>query len=291
METETWTVKKLLDWTDARFGETGIARSRYQAEVLLAEALGWKRIELYTRFDAVVDEPERARFRGFVKRRLKREPLQYITGSCGFMNCTLEMREGVFIPRPETEVVVETVLGIVNKEPKKGPVRALDLGTGTGAIAVSVAKEIARATVLATDISREALALAEKNAGANGVSEQVRFLESDLFKTIEAGERFDFVLSNPPYVATGEREALEPEVRDFEPPEALFAGADGLDVLRKVIAEAPPFLAEGGRLVLEIGETQKDDVGRCADECPGLGGIAFVKDYDGKFRVLVAEKR
>lgn len=251
---ESWTPLKLLHWTQSYFGQKGIDAPRLTAELLLAHALGCDRVRLYLDFDKPLGEPELTAFRELVRRRAEREPTAYLLGRRDFYEHTFQVDARVLVPRPETELVVEAALSALASSPEGG--RALDLCTGSGAIAISLALARPGAQVTATDLSEDALAVARENAtrlGAAGVT----FLAGDLYAALAPPSpetRFDVIVSNPPYVPRGELDTLAPEVRR-EPRLALDGGGDGLAISRRIAAEAPAHLRPGGTLVLEMHES------------------------------------
>ncbi len=250
MTAEAWTPLRLLGWTQGFFAQKGVDAPRLTAELLLASALGCDRVRLYLDFDKPMGEPELARYRELVKRRAEGEPTAYLTGAREFWGRRFAVDARVLVPRPETELLVEAALAAL---PEGGA--ALDLGTGSGAIAISLALGKPGARVTAVDLSADALAVARGNAAALGA--EVAFLEGDLFGPLPAGARFDVIASNPPYVPTGELAGLQREVQR-EPRLALDGGPDGLAVLRRVVEAAPRWLAPGGALLLEMHETHVD---------------------------------
>jgi len=278
---ETWTVLRLLEWTAGYFAEQGIDSPRLDAELLLGDALDLNRVGLYLNFDRPLNADELTAYRERVKRRARHEPLAYIRGHCEFWSLDFTVTPAVLIPRPDTEVLVEEALKYL---PDSG--RVLDIGTGSGAIAIALAHEKPKAQVSAIDVSAEALAVAEQNAAANGV--QVAFAAGDLAKF--SGGPYDLVVSNPPYIAESEREALMPEVRDYEPGLALFAGADGLEAYRAIVARAPAQLAAGGWLLFEVGHTQANAV-RELLKAAGFSETFIRDDYAGIPRVVGGCKR
>ncbi len=253
---------ELLNWTADYFRRLGLESPRLNAEVLLGKTLGMERIMLYARFDQQVDEREREEFRALVRRRAAREPLQDLLGAYEFYGRRFELTPAVLIPRQETELVVEKCL---EKAPD-APLWAADVGTGSGAIAVTLAAERPALHVIATDLSAEALAVAARNAAAHGVSDRVLTARGDLTApgarpaAGRTGPGLDLLVSNPPYVPTGRIEGLEPEVRDYEPRRPWTAAPDGLDVLRRLVPAAAELLLPGGWMVLELGEGQADAV-------------------------------
>jgi release factor glutamine methyltransferase len=268
--------------------ERGFAQGRLEAELLLAGVLGVERLQLYLQFDRPVTEAELERYRAFVRRRLKHEPVQYITGEAAFRQLRLRVDRRVLIPRPETEVLVGEVLRWAAGRP--GPLRALDLGTGSGAIALSLAQEGEFSVVVGTDVSPEALAVARANAGAVPSGERMELRPGPLWEPVAPGERFDVVVSNPPYVARSEAAALPPEVSDWEPAGALFGGEDGLDVVRGIVAGAGERLVPGGLLALEIGAGQGPAVMAMIEAGGGAWGAPrIIRDLAGRDRVVLVE--
>lgn len=263
--------------------ERGIENARLEAELLLAHVLGIRRLDLYLQFERPLQEAELERFRAAIRRRLKREPLQYIVGHTQFRSLELKVDRRALIPRPETEVLVGVVLDFVGGT----RARIIDVGTGTGAIALSLAREAPQAVVVATDVSAEALALAAENASACGLS--VEFRRGDLWAGAE--ERFDVAVSNPPYIAESERAGLQPEVRDWEPGGALFAGEDGLDVIRALVASAPARLNAGGLLALEVGSTQAAAVAELMRATSSFEDSRVIRDLSGRERIVTAVRK
>jgi release factor glutamine methyltransferase len=279
-----WTVLELLRWTTGHFAARGIESSRLDAECLLAHALGSDRLRLYLDFDKPVEAEERARFRGLVRRRAEeRVPVAQLTGRREFWSLPLLVTPDVLVPRPETETLVAAALELFPE--RDAELRLLDLGTGSGAIALALASERPKAGILATDLAPEALRLARRNAEALGLAERVAFAEGDLYAAT-GGRRFDGIVSNPPYLAESEATGLAPELR-HEPRAALFAGADGLAALRRIVAGAPAHLVPGGALAVEIAPDQAEAVaGACRDA--GLEAVAVRRDLGGRARVVTA---
>ena len=251
-QTEVWTVGRLLQWTTDYLKSNRSATPRLDAEVLLAEALGCRRIELYTRFDEVPQETPRAAFRELVRRRATGAPVAYLVGRREFYSLSFRVTPEVLIPRPETELLVVTLLDLAKSRSPAGPLTVADVGTGSGIIAVCAAKHLPGSRITAIDISPAALRLARANAADHGVEGQIKFVESDLFAGVEPAQRFDFVVSNPPYVATAELDGLAADVRNFEPHQALVAGPQGTEVIAALIPQAAGRLNPGGHLLMEI---------------------------------------
>jgi release factor glutamine methyltransferase len=288
-DNRSWTTLELLNWTADYFRRLGLENARLNAEVLLGKALGLERIMLYARFDQEVAERQREEFRALVRRRVAREPLQYLVGAWEFYGRRFELTPAVLIPRQETEIVVQKSL---EKAPE-APLWAADIGTGSGAIAVSLAVERPLLHVIATDLSAEALAVAARNAAAHGVSDRVHPAQGELAEPVRAllppdRSGLDLLVSNPPYVPTGQIGGLEPEVRDHEPRQALDGGPDGLAVLRRLVPSAADLLAPGGWMVLELGERQADPVRRMAEQTGAfdVSSIETVTDANGCERVF-----
>jgi release factor glutamine methyltransferase len=285
---QTWTIGRLLDWTAGFLKQKGSESPRLDAEVLLAHALGCRRIDLYTRYEEPAPEDGRQRFRELVRQRIEGCPVAYLVGRKEFFSLEFEVNRDVLIPRPDTECVVVECLRLAKAlaEPK-----VLDIGTGSGAIAVAVARQHKGARVTAVDVSAPALAVAARNAAKHGLAERVRFLEGDLFGPVPAGERFDFILSNPPYIAREDMESLPVGVRHYEPHLALDGGPGGYAVFDRLVAEAPRFLEPGGYLIVEIGSPQegpaRERIGARSDYDLGK----TVRDGSGHPRVLVARHR
>lgn len=282
-----WTVLALLRWTTTYLQEKGIPDARLNAELLLAGALAMKRLDLYLQFDRPLRPDELAGFKARLLRRARREPLQYIAGEAEFRELRLRVDRRVLIPRPETEILVGEVLAWAGRRSAR---RALDVGTGSGAIALSLATEGAFSQVVATDISEAALEVARENLRVAAPGAPVDLRLGDGYGPVH-GERFDVIVSNPPYVAEHEREALEAEVRDWEPETALFSGTDGLDAVRVLLSGAARHLEPGGLLALEIGATQADSVAQLVADLPEFGGARIVKDLAGHDRIVLAELR
>ena len=302
-------------------GKKGIEPPRLQAELLLAHLLKLPRMNLYLNFERALTPAETDALREFVKRRGQREPLQHITGTTSFCGLEIAVNHHALVPRPETELLAELgwnflaerraparldPIGLQQAEPVLGAPSALDFGTGTGCIAIALAAKCPNAKITALDISPEALALAKQNAAANKVAERIEFLQGDGFAALSGAtgrgrpareldvnarasrpRSFDLVISNPPYIPSGEIATLEPEVRNFDPRAALDGGADGLDFYRKLAAEAKPFLKPDGKIMLEFGDGQ---AGAIRNMFEGEKWIveAVKEDYSHRERILIA---
>jgi release factor glutamine methyltransferase len=281
-----WTVLELLRWTTQHFSERGIETPRLDAECLLAFALDCDRLRLYVDYEKPVEETQRARFRELVRERGgDRVPVALLTGRREFWSLPLRVSRDVLVPRPETETLVATALELVPD--RDAEVAVLDVGTGSGAIALAIASERVKARITATDLSAAALAVARENAAALALSDRVRFLEGSLFEPV-AGESFDLVVSNPPYVAERDAAGLPPELR-HEPASALFAGPDGTDVLRAIAARVGEVLAPGGAVLVELDPRQAEAMRAWLREA-GLVAINLHRDVAGRQRVVSARK-
>jgi release factor glutamine methyltransferase len=274
-----WTTLAVLDWTTQRFTEAGIAAARLEAQLLLAHVLGCSRVQLYTGFDKPLGEQELAGYRELIKRRLGGEPVAYLLGEQEFWALPFYVDASVLVPRPDTETVIEVASRL--RDPA-APCRVLDLCTGSGAIAISLAKELVAAHVVATEVSPEAAAVARRNAERNAVADRVEVRVGDLFAPA-AGERFDLIVSNPPYIATAVIATLAAEVRR-EPAIALDGGPDGLAFYDRICAAAPAHLLPGGAIVLEHGFDQADAV-RARLEAAGFARVELTHDLGKNPRV------
>jgi release factor glutamine methyltransferase len=286
-DTRTWTVLELLRWTTEHFRSRGIETARLDAECLLAHALESERLQLYLEFDKPVSADGRARFRELVRRRAdERVPVALLTGRREFWSLPLRVTPDVLVPRPETETLVEVGLRLLPD--RESSARILDLGTGCGAIALALAKERPKAFITATDISERALAVARENAEALGFANRIRFLAGDGFEPVR-GERFDVIVSNPPYLSAGDRQALAPELA-HEPREALFAGGDGTELLRQIACGARDLLEAEGALAVEVTPQQAPEM----TEWLVSAGFAEPEshcDLAGRVRVVSAARR
>jgi release factor glutamine methyltransferase len=311
---ETWTVKDILSWMEGYLAERGDESPRLSAQWLVSDALGMSRIQLYADYARPLTLEERSVLRGYTRRRGAGEPLQYITGTVDFRFITLAVESGVLIPRPETEVLVSEALSEVKARRRAMPpvrsdgteggeaeeadgsapedfLQVLDLCTGTGCIACSIATENPSSQVMATDIDGRAVALAARNASALGVSSRVEVIECDLGEGVPADHMgtFDLVIANPPYIPTSVLGRLDSQVVDFEPSLALDGGDDGLDIFRRILPFAWRALAPHGVLAIELHETCLDEAASLASDA-GFGNVRIARDLADRPRVLVAGK-
>jgi release factor glutamine methyltransferase len=308
---EPWTVGRLLQWTADYLKGHGSASPRLDAEVLLAHVLGRQRIELYTAFDEAPDDAARAAFRELVRRRAEGMPVAYLVGHREFYSLSFHVTPAVLIPRPETELLVVAVLdlakaysplpqageglGVRTEGPAASPVTnqplaIADVGTGSGAIAVALAKHLPAGRVMAIDRSPAALAVAAQNARQHGVAERIEFVESDLFAALPAEQRFDFIVSNPPYVKTSEVEGLAADVRKFEPREAIVAGPRGTEVIERLVPQAAERLRPGGHLLIEIGPAIHEAVHQLLKSDARFQPGPTIKDLARLPRVVQAQR-
>jgi release factor glutamine methyltransferase len=255
---ETWTIQRLLNWIRGHFAEHNVDSPRLSAELLISHVLGVKRIDLYTQFDKIVSQNHLDRLHELVKRCGEHEPLAYLIGRTEFYSLDIKVTPDCMIPRPETELLVERAIELVRK--REGTQFVCDLCTGSACIAVAIAKNCPNAHIAASDICDSALSVAAENVANHDVGERVTLLCGDLFAPIIEGfdnTEFDLVVCNPPYVSSAEYEELEKNVKDYEPRRALWAGADGLDIYRRIAGRIDEFLKPDAALMLEIGYAQK----------------------------------
>lgn len=261
---------------------------RLQTELLLAHLLKMPRMKLYLNFERTLSTAEIDALRSLVLRRAAREPLQHIVGNASFCGLEMKVNRNVLIPRPETESLAEFGWRFLSTIPSPQST-CLDFGTGSGCIAIAIAKKCPNANIVAIDVSAEALEVAGANAAANGAAERIEFRRSDAFKDVRESEKFDLIVSNPPYIASAEIATLEPEVREFDPRRALDGGADGLDFYRRLATEAGPFLKPGGRLMMEFGEGQATEISAIFVSA-GWTVQSVHRDLTGRERFVVASR-
>jgi len=294
---EPWTIKRLLDWTVEHFDNVNSPSSRLDAEVLLAEALDCPRINLYTRFNEVPDDEPMAKYREWVKRRAAGEPVAYLVGHREFYSLKFFVDSNVLIPRPETEHVVMAALEAA-KTIEASPLRIIDIGTGSGCVAITLAKQIAEAVdkrevvVAATDLSPEAIQVAQRNAEAHGVDDRVRFFTGDLLEALPAGSNpVHMIVSNPPYIGTSEINTLDENVKNHEPHVALFGGQDGTEIIQRLIDQAIPMLLPGGYLIFETSPINIDRCVELVSKHADFESVETEKDFGNLKRVVVARRK
>jgi release factor glutamine methyltransferase len=282
---EPWTIGKLLTWTADYLRRRGSESPRLDAEVMLAFVLDWQRVQLYTHYEEEVGERSRGAFRDLVRRRAEGAPVAYLVGRKEFYSLALEVSPAVLIPRPESEFVVVEFLDVARKIDQP---RAVDVGTGSGCLAIACAHQHPSARVIAIDLSAHALELAGKNAARHGVAERIDFRLGDLLEPVAGEPPFDVVLSNPPYIPTEVIPTLEVGVRDYEPHLALDGGVDGLAVVARLIEQSIPLLRSGGHLILEIGTAQEQPVRRLIESHPEFRLVPTIYDLQKHPRVIRA---
>ena len=288
--TEVWTIQKLLDWTTDFLKSKGSESPRLDAEVLLAHVRGCERIHLYTAFDEVASDEQRTGFRELVRKRSEGAPVAYLVGYREFFSLDFIVNENVLIPRPETEYLVTTILDIVKEHQLDNPTTSiLDVGTGSGVIAVCLAKHLKNAKVFASDVCEKALSVAKQNAEKHGVSDQIEFRSSDLLQAFD-GAKFDIIVSNPPYVALRDRPDISPTVKDFEPEIALFSGDDGLDAIRRLIKEIPSRINQNGWFVFEFSPEQCEPILQILGASHELGDATVIRDLAAKPRAIAIQR-
>lgn len=280
-----WHVIDLIKWTTGYFKKHGIVSPRLDAELLLGYVIKKERLQLYLNFESIVPKEQLSQYRELVKRRSQHVPVSYLINSKEFRSLDFYVDENVLIPRPETEVLVETVLK--DQSEKR---RLLDMGTGSGAIAISVAKEKSDWGIFATDLLPEVIEVAVRNARKHDLEKRISFLQGDLFEPLDSDMRFDWIVSNPPYIASNEFDDLMPEVRDHEPRIALDGGEDGLEFISSLIDKAPDFLVPEGKIAIEIGYDQGSAVKALFENDPACMECEIIQDYSGNDRVVIASR-
>lgn len=283
---DPWTVRRVLEWTTQHLKSHGSDTPRLDAEILLAHARDCPRIALYTQFDEPLSDPVRTRMRELVQRRAKYEPVAYLVGHREFFSLDFLVTPDVLIPRPDTETLVMSALDAAKLFAQP---RMLDLCTGSGCVAIALAKNCPPAALTATDLSQAALNVAMQNAAKHQVDSRIQFRQGDLFAALAADSRFDVIVSNPPYVKTAELEDLATNTLKYEPRGALDGGADGLQVIRRIIHSAPHFLSPGGSLFIEISPEQAGEVMKLLEQQGELEDNRLIKDLTGRARVAAAK--
>ena len=282
-----WTVRALVNWTTTFLASKGIEFPQKEARILLGHVMDCKPIDVIARYDDEPTDQERTQFKDLIKRRVEGWPVAYLTGQREFYLLSFDVTPAVLIPRPDTEQLVMQALDVLKGQPAP---RILDLGTGSGCIAVSLAHQCKTATVTAVDVSPDALEVAKRNAVKHGVTARMNFVVGDLFNPIAADSTFDLIVSNPPYVTPTEITELAPDVRDHEPRIALDGGPDGLAFYRRITMDAAKYLAVGGRVMVEIGWTQEPAVRALFEARPEFTDVKSMKDLGNRWRVVTAKK-
>jgi release factor glutamine methyltransferase len=287
-----WTIQKLLNWVTEYLTSKGIESPRLSAELLLSHVLALKRIDLYTQFDKQVPQQQLNNLHDLVKRAGLHEPVAYLTGKTEFYSLELDITADCMIPRPETELLVQRAIELLRT--RCGTQFVCDLCTGSGCIAVAIAKNFPDARITATDISDAALKIAARNVEKHQLKERVRLLCGDLFEPIIQQldvSQFDLIVCNPPYVSTSEYENLNTNVKDYEPASALLAGEDGMDVYRRIIKKVDDFLKPDAALMLEIGYAQGPAVRELLEQTGVFTEIKIEKDYHDNDRIVISRKK
>ncbi|PHQ31509.1 peptide chain release factor N(5)-glutamine methyltransferase [Rhodopirellula bahusiensis] len=286
-----WTVMRLLEWTTDFFRKKGSESPRLDAEILLAHARGCQRIELYTQFDKVPEEEQRVAFRELVRRRGEGAPVAQLVGYREFYSISIRVDENVLVPRPETEhLVIEAIDQIKGRMSDRPNPMVLDIGTGSGAIAVAIAKSLPKTQVTAVDISLTALDIAKWNVENLKLSDRVALLQSDLFDGLEPDQTFDVICSNPPYISQSEYDELPTTVREFEPRGALLSGPDGTEIIARLLNDSVERLNDGGQLIIELSPMIAGACKTLAEQSGGYQEIHLIKDLAGHERILSMQK-
>lgn len=286
---EIWTIGKILNWTSEYFQKNNIDSPRLDAEVLLSHVLKKQRIFLYVHFDQPLNSEELAAYRECVKKRVRRMPVAYIIGSREFMGLDFKVTEATLIPRPDTEILVEAAIERL-KQMEGDELRIADIGTGSGAICLSLLHYVENLTAVTVDISEDAIEVARENAQSLGVAERIEFLQGDLLSPLQNKGKFNAIVSNPPYIPKKVIEGLEPEVRCYEPISALDGGEDGLNFYRRLVSGAAAFLADGGFLAVEIGIEQAEALRQMAGRNLIWKKVEVMKDLAGIERCVILWK-
>ncbi|MBM6762000.1 peptide chain release factor N(5)-glutamine methyltransferase [Megamonas hypermegale] len=280
---DVWTISSLLNWTVNYFKSKNIQSARLDAEVLLSHVLRQERIYLYVHFDEPMEQNELSKFREYVKKRAQHVPIAYIIGEREFMGLPFKVTKDTLIPRPDTEILVENVLNNVDKDKE---IEIVDIGTGSGAIILSLLVNLPKAQGKTVDISSKAIEVAKENAVNLQVNDRCEFFVGDLFAPLN-GNKFDVIVSNPPYIPQKDIATLEDDIKEYEPVSALTDGGDGLSYYRRLLSEGKAYIKENGFIALEIGIYQSEDVKQIAMD-NGWKNIKIIKDYAGIDRVVLA---
>ncbi len=288
---DSWTIKQLLEWTSEYFRKAELEEPLLCAQLLLAKVLKCNKVDLYLRFNQQIGKGERDEFRKLVKRAYQKEPIAYILGEKEFFSLPIKVNNSVLIPRPETELLVQWVVRKARESyMESSTIDILDIGTGSGCISIALAKNLpVESRIIANDISSEAIKVARENCVMHNVEDKIILTQSDLFENMEKGEKFDFIVSNPPYVTERDYNSLPEHIKQYEPKQALLAGIDGLDVINKLIEQSQFYLKPKGWLVFEIGYNQKEAVETMMKE-KQYENVDFEKDADNIPRIAIGQK-
>lgn len=284
---------ELLNLSASHLKNQGVENPKLEAELLIGHCLGLKREKFYIHLNDEIDDHLMERVHRYLDRRANGEPIQYILGYKEFWSINIKLNPGVFIPRPETELLVEQALLILKNEANNGNRKILEIGTGSGAIIIALAKELNKVSLIATDISWDAILLAKENAMLAGVEEKILFIRCNLFEPFSWRDKgyFDMIISNPPYIRRSEIQSLQKEVRDYEPIEAIDGGEDGLDFYRSIINQSPLYLKDGGWLLLEMGQGQGASILELAKDQGCFENKEIIKDFSGIERIIKIKKK
>ncbi len=289
------TIGQTLKWVSKLFKSVEIINPERETELLLSYFLKMNRSEIYLNSDRALKNKEKKQLENMIQERIRKIPLQYITKHQEFMGMDFLVEKGVLIPRPETEILVERVIERLKKRKSSSHLKIVDLGTGTGIIAISIAKFIKDITIYATDISKESLQVALKNAQKHNCEDKIIFLQGDLFEPFQGKiekNSLDVIISNPPYVNSDDFKLLPPEIKDNEPKIALYGGVDGIDYYRKIVKEGPKFLKRDGFIALEVGLNQAKIIKELIlKENNYRKNVEIFKDYSGIERVVIAYRK
>ncbi len=288
-DNKVWTISELISWTSDYFQSHEIDNPRMAAELLLSHCLNVSRLDLYLQHDKPLLPAELSQYKSLIKRRVEREPVAYITGTKGFWSLDLAVSKHVLVPRPDTECLVETALEIA-KTNFGSLLSIADLGTGSGAVVLALASEMPDNKYFAVDVSVDAICVAKENADLNCPEADISFISASWFSAFLEEEIFEIIVSNPPYIPTGDIPGLEPEITKYEPVLALDGDSDGLKCIRHIIENAKKYLKSGGWLLIETGYDQKESVMEIAREAGVYSDIEYVKDFAGNNRVVKMKK-
>jgi len=286
---DAWTTRKLLDWLRGAMKDKGVEDSRLCAEMLVAHVIGCQRLRLYMEVDRPASADELASLRALAKRALQHEPVQYLVGEASFYGIALKADKRALIPRPETQTLVDEAVLAIKAIEDRAPLVA-DVCTGSGCVAIAIAQQVPTALVHASDIDADALALAVENVERTGVHERVTAFEGDLLEALPAGTRYDALVANPPYIPDDEWASVQPNVKHHEPTHALRGGADGLDLVRPIVAGAADRLSPDGLLAIEIASARADEALGLLNAEGRYQDARVVRDFTGRPRVVAARR-
>lgn len=286
MQTKTWTTRSLLEWMGKAFADKQLDDPRFSAELLVAHVLDCKRLRLYMEVDRPATADELAKLRELTARALKHEPVQYLTEEAWFYGLAFKADRRALIPRPSTETLVESAIHHLRADAAPDG-KVLDLCTGSGCVAISLAKNLPEREFVATDVSVEALELAQENARSLALSDRVEFLPGSLYEAVDR-ERFAVIVSNPPYIPDHEWGEVPSNVKDHEPTIALRGGQDGLELVRPIIGGAAERLVPGGLLAIEVAACTAHTVRTLMEQAPELDSVRVLKDFEGLDRIVLA---